>query len=165
MLKVHSMCARRLRQQLQQQLNATGAPGAGLQPGNSSSGLQPALGAAPVGGGVDAQFLRLPLESAKKLRWFDKQDLNMLIQLHLREKAELLDANAALRGVRHSELHAGRGRGVHLFRTPTVVVPMPADHSRSALSTELRPATPSSKPSCLRLPKPAAAFVLAPLCR
>ncbi len=41
--------------------------------------------------------MRLPIESAKKLRWFDRQDLNMLIQLHLREKQELYEANAALR--------------------------------------------------------------------
>ena len=44
--------------------------------------------------------MRLPVESAKKLRWFDRQDLNMLIQLHLREKQELFEANAALRQVR-----------------------------------------------------------------
>ncbi|PRW20931.1 Golgi-localized GRIP domain-containing [Chlorella sorokiniana] len=45
------------------------------------------------------QYLRLPVESAKKLRWFDRQDINMLMQLHLREKQELFEANAALRTV------------------------------------------------------------------
>lgn len=85
------------------------------------------------------QYLRLPVESAKKLRWFDRQDINsecwwtarmhawccavhpwvaahwhhffnaemcgsphflaVLMQLHLREKQELFEANAALRTV------------------------------------------------------------------
>lgn len=47
----------------------------------------------------EQQYLRLPVESAKKLRWFDKQDINMLMQLHLREKQELFEANSALRQV------------------------------------------------------------------
>ena len=45
------------------------------------------------------QYLRLPVESAKKLRWFDRHDVNMLMQLHLREKQELFEANSALRTV------------------------------------------------------------------
>ena len=30
------------------------------------------------------QYLRLPVESAKKLRWFDREDINMLMQVRLR---------------------------------------------------------------------------------
>ncbi|PSC74921.1 zinc ion binding [Micractinium conductrix] len=47
----------------------------------------------------EQQYLRLPVESAKKLRWFDRQDINMLMTLHLREKQELFEANSALRQV------------------------------------------------------------------
>ncbi len=42
-------------------------------------------------------YLRLPVESAKKLRWYDQHDVKMLIQLHLREKHELNQANSLLR--------------------------------------------------------------------
>lgn len=45
------------------------------------------------------QYLRLPIESAKKLRWYDRPDLNNLIQQNLREKNDLLEVNAALRQV------------------------------------------------------------------
>ncbi|KAL0020506.1 hypothetical protein WJX79_001917 [Trebouxia sp. C0005] len=45
------------------------------------------------------QYLRLPVESAKKLRWYDRPDLNNLIQQNLREKNDLLGVNAALRQV------------------------------------------------------------------
>lgn len=37
------------------------------------------------------------MESAKKLRWYDHHDVKMLIQLHLREKHELNQANTVLR--------------------------------------------------------------------
>ena len=45
------------------------------------------------------QYLRLPVESAKKLRWYDRPDLNNLVQLNLRDKNDLLGVNAALRQV------------------------------------------------------------------
>ena len=44
-----------------------------------------------------ANYLRLPVESAKKLRWYDQHDVKMLIQIHLREKHELHQANSMLR--------------------------------------------------------------------
>ena len=45
------------------------------------------------------QYLRLPIESAKKLRWYDRPDLNNLVQQNLREKNDILGVNAALRQV------------------------------------------------------------------
>jgi hypothetical protein len=42
---------------------------------------------------------RLPLDSARKLRWFDKGDLPNIVKTHAREKRELLDAITALKKV------------------------------------------------------------------
>ena len=63
----------------------------------------PAAGQQPPGGEASPPprssdgFVRLPVESAKKLRWYDQHDVKMLIQLHLREKHELHQANTLLR--------------------------------------------------------------------
>ncbi|KAG2451383.1 hypothetical protein HYH02_003985 [Chlamydomonas schloesseri] len=43
------------------------------------------------------EYLRLPVESARRLRWFEKADLQALTKSHLREKRELLDTVAALK--------------------------------------------------------------------
>lgn len=40
---------------------------------------------------------RLPLDSARKLRWFDKGDVNSLVKMHVKEKRELMDTIAALK--------------------------------------------------------------------
>ncbi|GLC35111.1 hypothetical protein PLESTM_000280600 [Pleodorina starrii] len=45
----------------------------------------------PIAQQGDRQYLRLPLESARKLRWFEKADLQALTKSHFREKRELLD--------------------------------------------------------------------------
>ena len=45
------------------------------------------------------EYLRLPLDSARKLRWYDKSDLTSLTKAHFREKRELLDTVAALKKV------------------------------------------------------------------
>ena len=81
----------RLRQNLQ--VPADGKPGeaAGSFPESQASKSQ--------------QFLRLPVESAKKLRWYDRPDLNNLIQQNLRDKNDLLGVNAALRQVPVSLKH------------------------------------------------------------
>ncbi len=42
---------------------------------------------------------RLPVESARKLRWFDKEDLSALTKQHMREKHQLLDTITALKTV------------------------------------------------------------------
>ncbi|GFR45083.1 hypothetical protein Agub_g6459, partial [Astrephomene gubernaculifera] len=47
----------------------------------------------------DRQYLRLPLESARRLRWFEKGDVQALTKAHFREKRDLLDAIAALKKV------------------------------------------------------------------
>lgn len=65
------------------------APGAPALPAAAPPASPP-----PPADGV----VRLPIEAAKKLRWYDQHDVKMLIQLHLREKAELHQANAVLRG-------------------------------------------------------------------
>eukprot|EP00798_Chlamydomonas_sp_ICE-L_P010479 gene10479-8443_t len=53
-------------------------------------------GAAPT---AEKQYLRLPLESAKKLRWYDKVDLQGLVRNHSREKRELYDTITALKKI------------------------------------------------------------------
>ncbi|WIA17304.1 hypothetical protein OEZ85_014171 [Tetradesmus obliquus] len=45
------------------------------------------------------QYLRLPLDSAKKLRWYDKSDVASLTRQHVREKHLLLDTITALKKV------------------------------------------------------------------
>eukprot|EP00775_Hariotina_reticulata_P005727 gene5727-5967_t len=47
----------------------------------------------------EKQYLRLPVESAKKLRWYDKADLAQLTRQHVREKHLLLDTITALKKV------------------------------------------------------------------
>ena len=75
----------RLRQNLQ--VPADGHPG-------EAAGTSPESQA-----GKSQQYLRLPMESAKKLRWYDRPDLNNLIQQNLRDKNDLIGVNAALRQV------------------------------------------------------------------
>ena len=67
---------------------------ADIRPGDGPSDIL-----AENAAGKAQQFLRLPVESAKKLRWYDRQDLNNLVQQNLREKNDLLRVNAALRQV------------------------------------------------------------------
>jgi hypothetical protein len=43
---------------------------------------------------------RLPIDSAKKLRWYDKADVASLTRQHVREKHMLLDTITALKKVR-----------------------------------------------------------------
>ena len=47
------------------------------------------------------QYLRLPVESAKKLRWYDRADLSTLVTQNLKDKQELQAVNEALHQVRH----------------------------------------------------------------
>ena len=76
----------RLRQNLQVPVDG--------RPGDATPGAFPETLA-----GKSQQYLRLPVESAKKLRWYDRPDLNNLIQQNLRDKNDLLGSNAALRQV------------------------------------------------------------------
>ena len=45
------------------------------------------------------QYLRLPVESAKKLRWYDRADLSTLVMQNLKDKQELQAVNEALHQV------------------------------------------------------------------
>lgn len=45
----------------------------------------------------DDSCIRIPVESAKQLRWYDRADLKLLLKVHLTEKHQLYLANAALR--------------------------------------------------------------------
>jgi hypothetical protein len=56
---------------------------------------KPEPGASP-----QQQFLRLPVDSARKLRYYDRPDLNELVTTHARDMATLQAANAALKKVR-----------------------------------------------------------------
>ncbi len=47
---------------------------------------------------------RLPVESARKLRWYDKEDLTVLVRTTLREKREL---DACLSALKRALLRAG----------------------------------------------------------
>ena len=60
---------------------------------------KPASGAA--GPGAAPQFLRLPADSARKLRYYDRPELNDLVTSHAKDMATLQAANTALRKVRH----------------------------------------------------------------
>ena len=82
----------RLRQNLQVPSDGRPTDAAGASPESQAGKVQ--------------QYLRLPVESAKKLRWYDRPDLNNLIQQNVREKNDLLGVNAALRQVRHTPLLA-----------------------------------------------------------
>ena len=57
----------------------------------------PTGAAAPAGA---QQFLRLPVDSARKLRYYDRPELNDLVTEHAKDMAALQAANAALRKVR-----------------------------------------------------------------
>ncbi|KAL6748518.1 hypothetical protein V8C86DRAFT_1139529 [Haematococcus lacustris] len=45
----------------------------------------------------EKQYLRLPVESARKLRWYERDELSALVRAHLREKRELQDCIAAMK--------------------------------------------------------------------
>ena len=55
-------------------------------------------GVAP-GKGPQPQYLRLPIDSARKLRWYDREDLSRLIESNLQERQQLAEVNTALREV------------------------------------------------------------------
>ena len=49
------------------------------------------------GSGAEKQYLRLPVESARKLRWYDKGELPAITKTHLQEKRELNEAVSVLK--------------------------------------------------------------------
>ena len=64
-----------------------------VSPEPSSQGSPRAHGNSPD----KVQYLRLPVDSAKKLRWYDREDLSNLIQANLKDKTLLHSTIAALR--------------------------------------------------------------------
>ncbi|KAL4451570.1 hypothetical protein ABPG75_007232 [Micractinium tetrahymenae] len=99
-----SASSQKLKQQLQQAVQAPAGEGvlAAAAAAAVGTGSRGAPSPTPQGEPLpqqQQQYLRLPVESAKKLRWFDRHDVDMLMKLHLREKQELFDANSALRQV------------------------------------------------------------------
>ena len=50
-------------------------------------------------GAAERQYLRLPVESARKLRWYDKGELPAITKTHLQEKRELNEAISILKKV------------------------------------------------------------------
>ncbi|KAK9825736.1 hypothetical protein WJX74_002575 [Apatococcus lobatus] len=76
-----------------------------LKQGWGAAGERPPLamdtagsGTAP-GKGPQPQYLRLPIDSARKLRWYDREDLSRLIESNLQERQQLAEVNTALREV------------------------------------------------------------------
>ena len=61
------------------------------------------------------QFLRLPVDSARKLRYYDRPELNELVTTHARDMATVQAANAALRQVRRHVVLRASPRGVTAF--------------------------------------------------
>jgi hypothetical protein len=88
--------------QLNRTLGDVPRPGGGAAAG-------PGPGAGQADG--DRQYLRLPVDSARKLRWYDKGDAAALTRQHVREKHALLDTITALKKARGGVVGAvGLGR-------------------------------------------------------
>lgn len=49
------------------------------------------------GAASDRQHLRLPVESARRLRWFENRDVNNVVRQHARQKQQLVACVAAMR--------------------------------------------------------------------
>jgi hypothetical protein len=49
------------------------------------------------GAASDRQHVRLPVESARRLRWFENRDVNNVVREHAMEKQQLMACVAAMR--------------------------------------------------------------------
>jgi hypothetical protein len=94
---VSAAAATQINRTLDAAVAGSGSGSAGRPP---SAGPQQQQGGGGGGPGGDQQYLRLPVESARKLRWYDKGDVQQLTRQHLREKHALLDTVTALKKVR-----------------------------------------------------------------
>ena len=127
------------------------AAGASLQDASSklaesgSQLLNQEVGALSAQGGEAAaaeapRFVRLPVESAYKLKWYDSHQLASLIEKHLEEQQQVLDENAQLRRVLAA--HVGEeqlrkeARGLH--RAAAVRQAAEATNSVLVLSAQQR---------------------------
>ena len=85
-----------------------------------------------VGTASAQQFLRLPVDSARKLRYYDRPELNDLVTEHAKDMAALQAANAALRKVdqssccvSHERSHAsGEHETAERVMAPRALVPL-----------------------------------------
>ncbi|KAK9811082.1 hypothetical protein WJX73_001251 [Symbiochloris irregularis] len=76
-------------------------PGAGQPPASPSSSTESSAPADRSKAAADTQqqFLRLPIESARKLRWYDREDLRPLVESNLKDKQLLHETIVALQQV------------------------------------------------------------------
>ena len=108
--------------------------------------------------GTDQKFLKLPVESARKLRFYDRSDLSELIKQHAVDKAVLEAANAALCQVAaDSTTHLHDARipslcapqlgltGGHLFQAQNICLRMQSLHQGAVV---LRRLTRYSRAAC-----------------
>ena len=89
--------------------SALGGGGGGGDSGRSSSdGGRPSTrssGRPPRGESPDGdQYVKLPVSSAKKLRWYDDGDMAEVIAAHLREKMALSEETERLRSELENEI-------------------------------------------------------------
>jgi hypothetical protein len=84
----------RLKQQVQQAVQqgpaAAGVFGVASGSATASPVKAPQDDQQPAQPQQQQQYLRLPVESAKKLRWFDREDINMLMQVRCRRAATVV---------------------------------------------------------------------------
>ena len=91
------------------------------------------------------QFLRLPVDSARKLRYYDRPELSDLVATHARDMATLQAANAALKQVR-SDLE--RTERSSLFARPWSGLTRDDRDCRSDCNPRLRKNLGLSRPYC-----------------
>lgn len=87
------------------------------------------------GKGPQPQYLRLPIDSARKLRWYDREDLSRLIESNLQERQQLAEVNTALREVSHHKF-------LKCLQTPNSITPM---HGSCCISTSIVGQAPAQK--------------------
>ena len=102
-----------------QQLQQGASQGAAGQPDGAPGPAAGAIFAPPPA----ADWVRVPAESAKRLRYFQNGDLGALVAAHVRDKQAVLDENAALRrllaeaGVGPASSASQGGKGAEVRRT------------------------------------------------
>ena len=88
--------------------SALGGGGGGDSGRSSSDGGRPSTrssGRPPRGESPDGdQYVKLPVSSAKKLRWYDDRDMAEVIAAHLREKMALSEETERLRSELENEI-------------------------------------------------------------
>ena len=95
------------------------------RPGETGAG--PSSGASPAGEVAEKpKFMKLPIQAAYRLKWYDSGKVADLIEQHLEEQRAVLGENKRLRGMLRArgaspeelEQGGGRGRQPRRQRTP-----------------------------------------------